>query len=475
MTINIKSNPNILVVGDLMVDQYLWGTSDRISPEAPVQIVDIDKETSVLGGAGNVINNLHALGAKVDIMSVIGNCPSSKLLKRLLARIKIDSKFLVIENNRILSKKSRIISGKQQVARFDCESSDEISAESQKILLKNFKKNVKHYDVLVLSDYNKGVLTKKISQSLISIANKLNKKVLVDPKGHDLSKYKGAYLITPNKIEASNLSNISINDDLSLKAAIKYIKKHANLNVSIITLGHKGIAVFDKKLTLHPTLAKEVFDVTGAGDTLLASISFALACNSSIHEAVEFANIAAGLVIGKLGSATVTLDEIYSYKLSITDKPYKKQITRESELVALIKIIKSKKKKIVFTNGCFDIIHSGHIKYLEQAKTFGDVLIVGLNSDSSIKELKGDKRPIISQFDRADVIGALNVVDFIYIFEDKTPEKLIKLIQPDILVKGSDYKGKVIAGSNYASKVMFADFIEGKSSTQIIEKILANE
>ena len=302
--------PKILVIGDLMVDQYLWGESERISPEAPVQVIDIKKEDSLLGGAGNVINNLHALGAHVDIISVIGNCYASSILQKLIKKIKIDTKYLIIENNRIASKKTRIISDKQQVVRFDREITDDINKDSQKEILKIFKKIVLSYEVVLLSDYGKGVLTYELTQSIITFANMHDKKVLIDPKGSDYSKYKGAFLLTPNKKEAINATQIIIKDDKSLTLAIQKLKKDCKLKISLITLSDQGIAIYDDKLKIQPTKVKEVFDVTGAGDTVLASLGFGLACGFEINQAVIFANLAAGVVVGKIGSATATLDEI---------------------------------------------------------------------------------------------------------------------------------------------------------------------
>jgi len=466
-----ESNPKILVIGDLMIDHYLWGSSDRISPEAPVQVINIDTDSVGLGGAGNVVSNLSALGAKVDVISVIGECKASEELKSLLSDIKVDTQYLITEKDRITSKKSRIIASQQQVIRYDRESTVEISDSSQIAILKIFEVIVDKYDIVLLSDYGKGLLTFQLTQSLIKIANKNNKKLLVDPKGLDYSKYKGAYLLTPNKKEASEATNIIIKDNESLTRAIKNLQKQCNLTLSLITLSEEGVAIFDEELRVHPTLARQVFDVTGAGDTILASLGFALSCNNNIDEAVKFANLAAGVVVGKIGSATVTLNEIFEYESSLNKSNSDEHIKTWDQITSIVDELKNKNRKIIFTNGCFDILHIGHIKYLEKAKSFGDILIVGLNSDDSIRRLKGKKRPINIQTDRAYLLASLEVVDYLVVFDDDTPFELINLIKPDVLVKGGDYKERKVVGEDIAKELRLVKFIEGKSTTKIIEKL----
>ena len=466
-----NKTPKILVVGDLMIDHYLWGSSERISPEAPVPVVNVDSESTVLGGAGNVINNLNALGAVVDVISVIGECETSKELKDLLCDIKIETQYLITQKNRVTSKKSRIIAAQQQVVRYDRESTSEINNKSQVAILKVFKKIVNNYDVILLSDYGKGVLTFELTQSLISIANENKKKLLVDPKGLDYSKYKGAYLLTPNKKEASEATNIIIKDNESLTQSIRILKDQIDLSVSLITLSEKGVAIFDNELRIYPTAAREVFDVTGAGDTILASIGFALSCNKDIDEAIKFANLASGVVVGKIGSATATLNEIIKYESSLNKSISDEHIKTWDEISSIISELKNNDKKIVFTNGCFDILHIGHVKYLEQAKNFGDILILGLNSDDSTHRLKGKNRPINTQDDRAYILASLEVVDYVVIFNEDTPLDLIKLIKPDVLVKGGDYEGKEVVGQDIAKELKLVQFIDAKSTSKTIKKI----
>ena len=466
---NAKSN--ILVIGDLMIDHYLWGSCERISPEAPVQVVDISKETMVLGGAGNVVNNLVALGANVGVLSVIGNDANGFELKEMLENLGVNTTTLAIEKDRKTSKKSRIIAVSQQILRYDKESKNNISQTSVDTLLSSLSKNISTYDAIVLSDYGKGVLCENLSQGVIKLAKQNNIKVLVDPKGHDYAKYNGAYLLTPNKKEAIQATKIDIYDDNSLHNALIKLKEMCDLDISMITLSEGGIAIKDKELERFPTVAKEVFDVTGAGDTVIASIAFALSAGVSIGEACKFANLAAGVVVGKIGSATVTLEEIEEYEASLHKSTSDAHIKTQEEIFALVERFRSQGKKVVFTNGCFDILHVGHVKYLQIAKSFGDVLIVGLNSDSSVTRLKGPTRPVNIAEDRAYLLAALEAVDYVVPFEEDTPYNLIKLIAPDVLVKGGDYEGKEVVGTEFAKELRLVGFVDGKSTTRTIKKI----
>ena len=463
--------PNILVVGDLMIDHYLWGSCERISPEAPVQVVDIAKETTVLGGAGNVINNLNALGAKVSVASVIGNDDNGTELLKMLKDIDVDTKNIITQNLRKTSKKSRVIAVSQQVLRYDKESKEDIENSSVSSIVNSLEEKISSFDVVILSDYGKGVLTQELCQNIIKLCNLKNVKVLVDPKGSDFSKYSGAYLLTPNKKEAILATNIEIKDKVSLKEALLKLKVECDLDISLITLSEDGIATYDDELKISPTVAKEVFDVTGAGDTVIASIAFALSAGKSIEETAAFSNLAAGVVVGKIGSATVTLDEIEEYEASLHKSTSDAHIKSFQEIQAIVERYKAQGKKVVFTNGCFDILHVGHVKYLQVAKSFGDILIVGLNSDASVSRLKGPSRPINMAEDRAYLLAALEAVDFVVPFEDDTPYELIKMIAPNTLVKGGDYKGKDVIGTEFANELKLVDFVDGKSTTKTIEKI----
>ncbi len=474
MKINFKHpHPQILVVGDLMIDHYLWGTCNRISPEAPVQVIDIQKETTLLGGAGNVVNNLLTFGAKVEVGGVIGNDEAGNELMGMLQKAGAGTLLVQVQEGRKTSKKSRIIAANQQVVRYDKESKDNISKESEQKLLAGIEKNILQYQLIILSDYNKGVLTPTLTQSIINLAKQHGIKVLIDPKGTDYTKYTGAFLITPNKKEASTATNIEIKDEHTLQEAGFLLKRNYRLTYAVITLSEEGIAFFDEQ-SMHkiPTKAKAVYDVTGAGDTVLASLGFAIANDWNMIEACNFANYAAAVVISKVGSATATLSEIQEYIASyIPDFNSDTVIKTREEIVEIANDLRKRNKKIVFTNGCFDVLHLGHVKYLEKAKSFGDVLIVGVNADASVKRLKGEERPINPEYDRAYLLASLNVVDYVVVFEEDTPYDLIQAISPEILVKGGDYQGKEVVGSNLVKEVKLVSFVEGKSTTNIIKKI----
>jgi D-beta-D-heptose 7-phosphate kinase/D-beta-D-heptose 1-phosphate adenosyltransferase len=463
--------PRILVIGDLMIDHYLWGGCERISPEAPVQVVDIAKETTVLGGAGNVISNLSALGANICVAGVVGDDEIALELLRMLSVLGVSTEGIVSQEQRKTSKKSRIIASNQQIIRYDRESKETIAVESEAKIIQYAKSVMESCDAVVLSDYGKGVVTNDVAKGIIDIARSMGKKVLVDPKGKDYTKYHGAYMLTPNKKEAQEATGILINNDESLKNALEHLKSSCDLGCSMITLSEDGIAIDDGTVRRFPTVAREVFDVTGAGDTVIASLSYALSVGMSIDDASRFANKAAAVVVGKIGSATVTLDEIAEYEATLHQSDSRNHLKSPEQIMEIVKKLKAKKKRIVFTNGCFDILHVGHVKYLQEAKSYGDILIVGLNTDASVRLLKGPTRPVNNEDDRAYILGALEAVDYVVLFGDETPRELIKSIAPDILVKGGDYEGKSVVGTEFAGELRLVQFVDGKSTTAMIEKI----
>ena len=470
-----KLQPKILVIGDLMIDKYLWGECNRVSPEAPVQVINVKRETKVLGGAGNVAKNLVSLGSKVEVLSVIGGCEISNELRKLFKEINLSTEYLIEQKNRVTSKKTRIISAQQQVIRYDIESDEDINKDSEEKLIDFFRSIVKNFELVILSDYGKGVLTSSVVQEIIEISNSIGIKVIVDPKGSDYSKYTSAYLLTPNKREASEATGINISDEKSLKSSLAYLKESCKLNTSLITLSEGGIAIFDSQFRSHPTVAKEVFDVTGAGDTVIAAIGYALATKQDIDSAVVLANLAAGVVVGKIGSATASFEEIISYESMLHHSSSEENIIPLKMFIKILNDLRKSKNKIVFTNGCFDILHVGHVKYLEKAKKLGDILIVGINSDSSVSRLKGEMRPINSLEDRSHIIASLKSVDYVIPFEEDTPIELIKAIVPDILVKGADYKNKNVVGEEIAKELVLIDFVEGRSTSNTILKIQADD
>ncbi|EAH4571394.1 D-glycero-beta-D-manno-heptose-7-phosphate kinase [Campylobacter sp. 2352 PW] len=447
-----SKKPKILVVGDFMVDHYIWCDCTRISPEAPVMVMKSQKEDKRLGGAGNVYANLKSLGAEVFALGLVGDDESGRFLKENL------NAKLLVEKDRKTPLKSRVLSHSQQVLRLDDENDFDTKLEDE--IIKEYKKIAKDYDAIVLSDYAKGVLTSKVTKALIEHANTLNLPILIDPKGSDFSKYQNATLLTPNKKEAIQALGVEKIDNL--EKALKKLKDDLNLAYSIITLSEEGIALFDEKLHIIPAKALEVYDVTGAGDSVIAMLAYALALKVDIVKACELANDAAAVVVAKVGSVSVSLEEIKNLKkASFEDK-----IKSKEELVKLLQ-----DQKVVFTNGCFDIMHYGHIKYLEKAKKLGDILVVGLNSDESVKRLKGNSRPINLEFQRACMLASMYFVDYVVIFDEDTPYELIEFLKPDVLVKGADYKDKEVVGSNLVKKVELIDFEDGFSTTNIINRI----
>ncbi|AFI05382.1 D-glycero-beta-D-manno-heptose-7-phosphate kinase [Helicobacter cetorum] len=454
----------ILVIGDLIADYYLWGKSERLSPEAPVPVLEVKKESKNLGGAANVANNLISLGAKVFLCGVVGDDLEGKHFINALRVRKIDTTGVLTDSTRCTTLKTRIIAQNQQIVRVDKEIKDPLNTTLKKRLLDFITEKIKEIDGIILSDYNKGVLNFELTQEIITLANKHHKLILCDPKGKDYSKYSYASLITPNRAELEQALNLNLDSHTNLSKALKILQETYHIAIPLVTLSEQGIAFLEKDTLINcPTIAKEVYDVTGAGDTVIASLMLSLLETKNIKEACEFANAAAAVVVGKVGSALASLEEI----ALVLNQTHPKIISLEK----LLKILEHTKQKIVFTNGCFDILHKGHASYLQKAKALGDILVVGLNSDDSIKRLKGDNRPIIAQDDRAFLLASLSCVDYIVVFKEDTPKDLIKAIKPDILVKGADYLNQEVVGSEFAKEVRLIEFEEGRSTSKIIEKI----
>ncbi len=451
--------PSILVVGDLMQDVYLFGKCTKLSPEAPVPVISIEKEKKVLGGASNVAYNLKELGAKVSVLSVLGDDDGARFILDEFKKLDIKA-FIKQDSTKTTSVKTRILGGSQQIVRIDKESTNYIDESMENELFSLIKDE--SFDAIIFSDYDKGVLSKGLCQKII---NHFKCPTLADPK-KDFYKFYGVSLITPNLKEAreffGDIKNSSDKNDY--KTALAFMQKELNLKYPLITLSEKGM-VFEDENGVHikSAKAKEVFDVTGAGDSVIASLGYFLASKKDLAFAVECANKAAAIVVGKVGAATASLNEILNYD---DDSKIK---TKDELLKAL-----DGKSGIVFTNGCFDLLHLGHLSYLKYAKSLGKILVVGLNSDSSIKALKGDDRPVNDELTRSAMLSSLEFVDYVCVFDELTPLELVKAIKPDILVKGKDYAGKEVVGSEYAKKVVLADFVDGYSSTKTIEKIRKN-
>ena len=442
----------ITVIGDVMIDWYLHGESSRISPEAPVPVVNFKESKFQLGGAANVANNLKHLEIEPFLIGAIGNDHFGSLLKEHLKAEKIKFNLSTEKSFQTICKQ-RLMSSNQQLARIDYEKYFHGSKLTN--IFNTFIRNIAKTDLIIVSDYGKGTIFN--ARKLIQSAKKLKKKILIDPKGKDFTKYKGANLITPNKAEFENImGKVGSKRDLANKA--KKMLEDLNLESLIVTLGSEGMYVLtksNKKITgdFINAYPQEVFDVSGAGDTTISALGAALSEGNDIFSAAEFANLAASISVSKLGTSTVSKDEVASLEAS---KGNKEQV-------------------IVFTNGCFDIIHSGHLDLLKEARSYGDKLIVGLNSDKSISKLKGSDRPIIGQSERKKILSALKFVDEVIIFNEENPLKLIKKLKPSILVKGADYaKEQVVGGEfveSYGGEIKLVKLTKGKSSSKIINKL----
>jgi D-beta-D-heptose 7-phosphate kinase/D-beta-D-heptose 1-phosphate adenosyltransferase len=466
-----------LVIGDLMLDEYLWGRTERISPEAPVQVVDVMREDVRLGGAGNVVNNLVALGCQVAVASVIGGDDNGTQLLHAFTGLGVDTTGIIEDPLRRTSKKTRVLASHQQIVRIDRETREALRPACEERLCAAVSSLAKTCQVILVSDYLKGVLTPAVLQAIMAAGRSCGIPVVVDPKGNDYRKYAGATLLTPNRKEAEAASGVTISDTESLAAAAERIIDQADLQALLITRSEEGMSLFDPHGHADhiPTVAREVFDVTGAGDTVLATLGLALACGMPMVEAARVANVAAGIAVGKLGTSTVAPVEIIA-EVGRGHNDSEAKIKTLDVLAHLIAEEKRRGKTVVFTNGCFDLLHVGHVKYLQKARSFGDLLVLGLNSDASIRRLKGESRPLIGQEERAHILAALDCIDYVVLFDDDTPQRLIETLLPQVLVKGGDYTREGVVGHEAVEaaggRVELVEFVDGKSTTNIIEQVL---
>lgn len=467
----------VMVVGDLILDEYIWGNIDRISPEAPVGVLECKSENTAPGGAANVANNLKNLGCEVYLVGTVGKDEKGGKLKKILKRAGINYMGVFEDRFRPTTNKIRVIAHNQQILRIDKEDRRMADNHIKSKLIHYATKIMPEVDGVICSDYGKGVLSRDVISSVAKVARKYKKVVIADPKGSDYSKYKGVNIITPNKKEAAEASGIEINSEEDIKEAAKKLFGVFNGDAVLITRGADGMSLFQKngKITNISTKAREVYDVSGAGDTVISVLGMIVFAGYSIADAARLANIAAGIEVGKIGTSTVTKDEIIHY-LDEGEFKARGKILSYPELRQIVSLAKNKKKKVVFTNGCFDLLHIGHIKYLQQARSYGDLLIIGLNDDNSVRKLKGPKRPLIEQDERAHLLAALDCVDYIVLFSELTPERLIKEIKPDILVKGGDYtKDKVVGRDiveSYGGRVELVPVVKGMSTSNIVKKIV---
>ena len=468
-----------LVIGDLMLDEYLWGRTERISPEAPVQVVEVLREDLRLGGAGNVVNNLAALGCSVSVCSVVGADENASLLRRAFESKGVGLDGLFEDPERRTSKKTRVIAANQQIVRIDRETRSPIAPSFEERLIGYLSSGCGSFDVIVVSDYLKGVLTPTVLSAVCRLGRSLGIPVVVDPKGSDYGKYRGATLLTPNRKEAEIASGVAITDVDSLERAAEGLLSDLGLDALLITRSEAGMSLFPAAGgSVHiPTVAREVFDVTGAGDTVISVLSLGLACGLSAPDAAWVANVAAGIAVGNLGTSTVSPQEIVA-EVGHGLKDSDSKIKNLDVLSHLVAQERSRGREVVFTNGCFDLLHVGHVKYLQKARSLGDLLIVGLNSDASVRRLKGELRPLIEESERAHILAALDCVDFVVLFDDDTPLRVIETLAPAVLVKGGDYTLDGVVGREVVEagggRVELVQFVDGRSTTRIIEKILAS-
>lgn len=476
----------VLVIGDIMLDRFIYGKVDRISPEAPVPVFKFEREKCMLGGAGNVVANLCALGCTATYLGFVGRDENGKKIKSLLSDIGAKNHLLQLDNYPTIVK-TRLIAGNNYLLRGDQEEMLPIIAE----VLPRFKKLLKLFvqkcDIVLLSDYDKGLLTPITTQMIIDVCQEFDKKVIVDPKGNDYSKYAGADLVKPNLKEFSIATNRKYNvSDSNFKNQIiegaKFLFEKYYIKNILVTLSEHGMIYVPSKnpseVMQIPTDAKEVFDVSGAGDTAIATLTACIGSNVDIKDAIKLANIASGIVVSKLGTATVSAEElksILSQRVSTETgwKQKRKLITLE-QAISIIKTLREKGKKIGFTNGCFDCCHLGHLTSFMRARELCDVLVVGLNSDQWIKSHKGPDRPIQDEKTRALLLASMEFIDYIILFSDETPLPIIEKIRPDVIAKEGYSMDQWLEGQfvkNYGGNAVILKRVEGYSTSNLIKKI----
>ncbi|MDN4501622.1 bifunctional D-glycero-beta-D-manno-heptose-7-phosphate kinase/D-glycero-beta-D-manno-heptose 1-phosphate adenylyltransferase HldE [Alteromonadaceae bacterium BrNp21-10] len=467
------SRAHILVVGDIMLDRYWIGPTGRISPEAPVPVVKINNTEDRPGGAANVALNVAALGAQVTLMGLTGDDEAAETLSTQLGGLGITCDFVRLPGFETITK-LRVISRNQQLIRLDFE--QDFSAVDKNALNKNFAQQLEHVDAVILSDYAKGCLSDV--QSLIQAAKHQNIPVIVDPKGHDFNKYRGASLLTPNMAEFSMVAK-NVDTEQDIVDSAQKMAVQLGLDAMLITRSEKGMTLIrPQQPEFHlPAKAKEVYDVTGAGDTVIATLAAAFAAGAQWQDACALANAAAGVVVGKLGTSTVSINEL---ALAVSQETeIGRGVMTEQQLHMAITAAKLRGEKVVMTNGCFDILHAGHVSYLQNAKKLGERLIVAVNSDASVRGLKGPGRPVNGVQRRMSVLAGLASVDWVFCFEEDTPQRVIAEMLPDILVKGGDYKAEDIAGSKEVwangGEVLVLNFEDGVSTSAIIKSIKDND
>jgi D-beta-D-heptose 7-phosphate kinase/D-beta-D-heptose 1-phosphate adenosyltransferase len=470
------SKARVLCVGDVFLDRFVYGGAQRISPEAPVPVVKVASSQAMPGGAGNVARNIVALGARCSLLMVIGTDAAADELRELLQNLSNLRCIAVIDESRPTTVKTRFVAASQQVLRVDQEVDVPLRIDLAQELVEHATTLLREVDVVVLSDYAKGVLTEQVTSAIIAAARASHVPVIVDPKGRDYRKYDGASLLTPNVKELHEVTGVDVHTDEAVVSATNALLGRAKVDAVLVTRSERGVSYVPRgSAAVHlPTTAREVFDVSGAGDTIVAALAVAMAVGIDPTRAAQLANLAGGIVVGKVGTATVELRELLEAtrreeRGSLLDK-----LSEPDDVIALAQRWRDERRRIGFTNGCFDLIHPGHISLLVQAAAQCDHLIVGLNSDASVRRLKGRERPIQDELSRALVLAALRGVDAVVIFDEDTPETLIGKLRPDVLIKGADYTASQVVGAefvqSYGGTVFLAELTPNQSTTQIVKR-----
>jgi D-beta-D-heptose 7-phosphate kinase / D-beta-D-heptose 1-phosphate adenosyltransferase len=479
-------NTRVLVLGDLMMDRYLWGEVDRISPEAPVPVVRYVREETRAGGAANVAHNLIALGCRVGVCGIVGADSGAKRLSELLRALGADVSGLIEDAARPTTEKYRVMAGQQQMLRVDREDARAVPADVAAKVERHLEAHASEYDGIIVSDYGKGLLTPAVMAAVTAIARKAGLPIIVDPKGTDYAKYAGVTCITPNEAETAAATRLPVGSDAEALAAAQALRTQLGLPSICITRGAKGVLALGVagatgiEHRFLPARAREVYDVTGAGDTFISVFAALLFAKVPFFDAVEWGNLAAGLAVAKLGTSIVSRHELAA--ASAEESPPARKIFPATEdgrraLGELSDALHAQGKRIVFTNGCFDLLHAGHIQYLHDSKALGDVLVIGLNDDDSVRRLKGPTRPVIAEDDRAHLLAALRAVDYVALFAEDTPLDLIRAVKPAILTKGADYSVDTVVGhdlvTQWGGEVRLIPLKENRSTSNLIEKIVA--
>lgn len=466
--------PRVLVVGDLMLDRYVSGDVVRLSPEAPIPVLSARSTEERLGGAGNVAANLRAMDVECEVLGILGDDPHGERLREMFAEIGADATACVSSPNRPTTEKTRLLAGMHQLLRVDWERTAPISLENEERFVAAIEAGVERANAVVLSDYDKGALTPNVLARAIAAGRAHGVPVLVDPKGDDYRGYRGATLVTPNRKEAEEAVGRQLATLEDVSAAARELLETCELDAAVVTLGSEGMYHLERDghAGRVPTFARAVFDVTGAGDTVISQLALALGDGWSLEEAVHLANHAAGIVVGRRGAAVVSRGELAG-AIEAAGGPVGK-VLGPATLERVLADWRSAGKRIVFTNGCFDIIHPGHVTYLRQARSRGDVLLVGINDDDSVRRLKGPGRPVNPVEDRAAVLAALEMVDAVVPFAEDTPKEIIERVTPHVLVKGEDWAEKGVVGREWVEahggEVFLAPLVPGRSTTNILER-----